>query len=93
MQSDGALSIFGTNSFFTEGVACFLEASLPNWSQNQIRYLVMTKSTRHGADERFLFVFGSGKTVPCALIGEKTGNLCFFSVFSRLEGHDGSFGY
>ena len=34
----------------------------------------------------FLFVFGSGKTVPCALIGEKTGNLCFFPVVSRLEG-------
>jgi len=56
------------------------------------KYPVMAKSTRYGADERF-FISSLGKAVPCALIGEKTGNLYFFSVFSRLEGHDGSFRY
>ena len=56
------------------------------------KYLAKAKLTRYGADERF-FVFSLGKAVPCALIGEKTGNLYFFSVFSRLEGHDGSFRY
>ena len=56
------------------------------------KYLAKAKSTRYGADERF-FISSLGKAVPCALIGEKTGNLYFFSVFSQLERHDGSFKY
>lgn len=55
------------------------------------KYLVKAKSTRYGADERF-FVYSLGKTVSCALIGEKSENLYFF-LFFLLEGHDGSFGY
>ena len=35
---------------------------------------------------RAFFISSLGKAVPCALIGEKTGNLYFFSVFSRHEG-------
>jgi hypothetical protein len=87
VQSDGALSIFGTNSFFTEGVACFLEASLPNWSQNQIRYLVMAKSTRHGADERFFVCFGFWQNCSLVLLSEKKREtFVFFLFFLDLRG-------
>ena len=67
----------------------YLRQSSRTGASTGYKYPVMTKSTRYGADERF-FVFSLGKAVPCALIGEKTGNLYFF-LFFRLEGHDGSF--
>ena len=49
------------------------------------KYLVKAKSTRYGADERFL-VSSLGKAVPCALIGVKTENLYFFLFFLDLRG-------
>ena len=45
------------------------------------KYPVMAKSTRYGADERFV-VFSLGKAVPCALIGKKTEIFIFSCFFS-----------
>jgi hypothetical protein len=45
------------------------------------KYLVLAKSTRYGADERF-FVFSLGKAVPSALIGKKTEIFIFSCFFS-----------
>ena len=55
------------------------------------KYPVMAKSTRYGADERFLFLV-LAKLFLVLLSGKKRKSL-FFPVFSRLEGHDGSFRY
>ena len=44
------------------------------------KYPVKAKSTRYGADERFLFSLG--KAVPCALIGKKTEIFIFSCFFS-----------
>ena len=55
------------------------------------KYLVKAKSTRYGADERFLFLV-LAKLFLVLLSGKKRKSL-FFPVFSRLEGHDGSFRY
>ena len=53
------------------------------------KYLAKAKSTRYGADERFLFLV-LAKPFLVLLSGKKRKSL-FFPVFSRLEGHDGSY--
>ena len=53
------------------------------------KYLAKAKSTRYGADERFLFLV-LAKLFLVLLSGKKRKSL-FFPVFSRLEGHDGSY--
>ena len=55
------------------------------------KYLAKAKPTRYGADERFLFLV-LAKLFLVLLSGKKRKSL-FFPVFSRLEGHDGSFRY
>ena len=55
------------------------------------KYLVKAKSTRYGADERFLFLV-LAKLFLVLLSGKKRKSL-FFPDFSQLEGHDGSFRY
>ena len=49
------------------------------------KYLVKARSTRYGADERFLFLV-LAKLFLSALIGEKTENLYFFLFFLDLRG-------
>ena len=55
------------------------------------KYLVKAKSTRYGADERFLFLV-LAKLFLVLLSGKKWKSL-FIPVFSRLERHDGSYRY
>ena len=53
------------------------------------KYLAKAKSTRYGADERFLFLV-LAKLFLVLLSGKKRKSL-FFPVFSRPKGHDGSY--
>ena len=55
------------------------------------KYLAKAKSTRYGADERFLFLVLA--KLFLVLLSEKNRESLFFPVFSQLEGHDGSFRY
>ena len=56
------------------------------------KYLAKAKLTRYGADERFLFLV-LAKLFLVLLSEKKREIFIFFSVFSRLERHDGSFRY
>jgi hypothetical protein len=80
VQSDGVLSIFGTNSFFKNGVACVPEANLPNWSQfRQIsEYGQVDAIWRRRAIFYFYLVLAK---LFLVLLSEKKWKFLIFSVF------------